>query len=243
MPEPWPEFIPTAALAGFFHQRHIAHRQYPRLALGFGVGRPQYQLFNYALPSDQCTMGLFFEWHTADYFDAPANAHLAVGCRGPLASDPHRGRGLALGMLSNAATNEHGQAVPLFSGCADPPGGPALFLEEFTVNDGHHAINDWQLSEALQLPRLRGDAVFRVDLLVTRTGVEASVWERQGQRYDWLGHRSTGLHPPAGRGVGPHPHAGLHEEDQGVGNAFIGNGFAREDNRSIIDSLFIAHWP
>lgn len=230
-----PRLVPTAGLARHFRRHGISFRQEPALQLGFGEERPQYRLYEYPLPDRRCTMGVFFEWHTADFFDAPLNAHLAVGLRGPRADDPHRGRGLALGMLS------------LFAGCAPPPGGPAMFIEEFTVNEGRAAPPDWQLSQARRLPGLGGHGVYRVDLHVSETRVWAAIWQRHddadGSRYRFMDQTGTHLHPPLACGGQPHPACAVHAEDHGAGNAFIGCGFARADNRARIEQLHIAHWP
>lgn len=245
-PLPGPRLIPAADLAGYFRQQRIPFAEYPPLELGFGHGRDQYRLYDFKLPYEHVTMGLFFEWHTADFFDAPQNAHLAIGLRGPLAADPHRGRGLALGMLASETRDAAGRTIPLFCGCAPPPGGPAMFIEEFTINDGRRPIPEWQLSHAQHLPALRGNAVFRVDIHASPTSVWAGIWERTGNDdqhdYRFMATTGTHLHPPLTPGGHPHPASGVHEEDREVGNAFIGNGFARPDNCSIIKQLHIAYW-
>ena len=238
--------MPTAGLAQHFRRHGIAFRREPALQLGFGEGRPQYRLYDYPLPDRPCTMGMFFEWHTADFFDAPVNAHLAVGLRGPRADDPHRGRGLALGMLSASTRDATGAVLPLFAGCAPPPGGPAMFIEEFTVNEGRAPIPDWQLSQARQLPGLGGSGVYRVDLHVSDTRVWAAIWQRldggEDSRYRFMAQTGTHLHPPLAGGGRPHPASALHSDDQGVGNGFIGCGFSRADNQSRIEQLHLAHW-
>lgn len=242
-PSKIPALIETDRLVDYFTRRRIDFNHYPRLELGFGKGRAQYQLFEYVLPHDECTMAAYFEWHTADFFDGPVNSHLAVGLRGPLVDDPHRGRGLALGMLSSETRGRDGQKIPLFSGCASPPGGPAMFIEEFTVNDGQREIPSWQLSEARILPALGPDSIYRVNLEVSKTAVHAAIWQRDGRQYQFLGQTDTQCHPPSAYGGRKHPCSGMHPEDSGVGNAFIGNGFAREDNQSFIAGLVLAHWP
>jgi hypothetical protein len=241
-----PRLVASHDLAGHFRQHGMVFAQHPPLALGFGHGRDQYRLYEFGLPHEQGTMGIFFEWHTADFFAAPENAHLAIGLRGPLASDPHRGRGLAVGMFSGDTRDAQGKRQPLFAGCAPAPGGPAMFIEEFTVNEGRQPIAAWQLSQAQALPQLRGDAVYRVDIHVSPGAVWAAIWQRHGSRdqpgYRFLAATGTHLHPPAWSGGRLHPASGLHKEDRGVGNAFIGNGFARPDNRSTIEQLHIAYW-
>lgn len=236
-----PPVVPAESLPAWLAERNIPHVAVGRLDLGFGAGQPQYALFPYAAPRPEESMGLFFEWHTEDFFDAPENAHLAVGLRGPRPDDPHRGRGLALGMLACRTRRRDGDIVPLFSGCPEPPGGPAVFLEEFTVNDGRSAISNWQLTECRPVPALRGGGVYRVDLHVSRTAVWAAVWERRGDDHRFLVQTSTVLDPPRAAGEDP-PSSAEHPSDRGWGNVFIGNGFARPDNRSFVDRIVIAHW-
>jgi hypothetical protein len=234
--------IPLEEMAGWFRRRSIPFLDAGALNLGFGEGQPQYRLYDYPGPQDEETMGMFLEWSTADYFDVPHGAHLALGMRGPVPEDPHRGRGLAIGMFSNRTTAPDGSDVELFAGAPEPPGGPGMFLEEFTVNDGHRPIHEWQLSRCRDLPALVGHRTYRIDLFVSRNAVWTNVWEVLSDRsHRFLDHTNCGLHPP--RDDRPAPSCAEDPGDRGVGNAFVGNGFAAPDNRSRIEALFIAHWP
>jgi hypothetical protein len=131
-----PRLVPTGELASYFRSNGIAFTTVPQLSLGFGQGNDQYCLFPYPGPADDETMGIFFEWHTEDFFAVDSGPHLAIGLRGPLKEDPHRGRGLAIGILASQVSNpdDHDHPVQLFRGCPDPPGGPAFFIEDFTLN-------------------------------------------------------------------------------------------------------------
>ena len=120
-------FVPARDLEAFFRQQGIRFERQPRLELGFGEGYPQYRFMEYPLPGPGQTMAICFEWHTADFFDSPDGPHLAVGIRGPIEEDPHRGRGLAIGILAGDTpdpADPHGRQ-PLFEGCPPFPGGPS----------------------------------------------------------------------------------------------------------------------
>jgi hypothetical protein len=234
MPDPWPEpepdAVPAEHLTGWLRARGIACRGLPRLRVGFGTGRAQYRLERYPDPGPDGVLAMVFEWHTADFFCSPQAAHLAAGLCGPLPEDPHRGRGLALGMLCNRGPGPDGAPTTLFRGCPDPPGGPAMFIEDFTINEGTRPAADWQLSDCVRLPELAGDGVYRVEIQVSVSAVWAGVWRRAGAGnpdYRWLGETAS-------RGLAAEPGARA--------NAFIGQGFAREDNHSWIDHWTLAHW-
>lgn len=225
-----PRPVPAARLGGWLKGRGIASRRLPRLHLGFGVNRGQYRLERYPDPGERGVMAMVFEWHTEDFFRAPEAAHLAAGLCGPMPEDPHRGRGLALGMLCNRGSGPDGSPAPLFRGCPDPPGGPAMFIEDFTINEGTRPAAEWQLSDCVHLPELAGERSYQVELQVSRSAVWAGVWLRTGRGVDdfrWLGETGSRRLP---REPGPRV------------NAFIGQGFAREDNRSMIDHWTLAHW-
>jgi hypothetical protein len=242
MPEP----VPTACLAGHFREAGVPFVRHGRLDLGFGEAMPQYRFFEYALPGPGQTMGMFFEWHTADFFDAASGPHLAVGLRGPLQHDPHRGRGLAIGILASHAPDpaEPGRRLPLFAGCPEPPGGPAFFLEDFSINEGTAPVESWQLSCCKHAAKLRNDRCYRIDLHVSSDTAWAGVWlvEDSGAVYIPMGQTHCGECGPGAYADGSRPCPEL-PEDRGVGNAFIGTGFADPSNRSWIDNLYIAHWP
>jgi hypothetical protein len=232
--------IRTEDLPGWLDSNAIAWQRQKKLGIGFGVGQDQYRLFRYPGPADDETMGLFCEWHTEDYFDADSGPHIAIGLRGPVPDDPHRGRGLAIGILS----------AEQFEGCPPAPGGPAMFIEDFTINEGTAAVRDWQLSRGKALPSLGGNGVYRIDIHVSRQQVWAGVWQVSMARatsagkvrdYLFLGQVSCSPDMPACRdnAAAPCPEAAL---DKGVGNAFIGTGFSNPESRSWIDSIFLAHW-
>ena len=82
-PKP-PRLIPTPELQSFFAAYGISYQHVGALNLGFGEGKDQYQLFNYPGPEDDETMGIFFEWHTGNYFDVDTGPHIAIGLRGPV---------------------------------------------------------------------------------------------------------------------------------------------------------------
>ena len=105
--------------------------------------------------------------------------HVAIGLRGPLEEDPHRGRGLAIGILASQMNNpaDPDHPIPLFKGCPDPPGGPSFFIEDFTLNDGIAPISEWQLSPGQGLSRLQGHGIYRIDIHVSWGQVWAGVWK------------------------------------------------------------------
>ncbi len=222
------------------------------LVLGFGQDNPQYHLFPYPAPADDETIGVFFDWHTADFFDVDTGPHVAVGLRGPVDEDPHRGRGLAIGILSNGTSHSEkpGEIVPLFPGCPDPPGGPSFFIEDFTVNDGTAPPSDWQLSLGQHLPLLQGEGLYRVDIHVSFGNVWVGVWKVTANRsaggeiareYRFLGQATCTDEAPGYRGT---PDLPCPEDpgDRGKGNVFIGTGFASPETRSRIENIYIAHW-
>ena len=177
--EPGPKLIPTEDLEAWFRAGGIAYRACGSQPLGFGQGQPQYRLHEFAAPRDDETMGLFCEWHTDDFFDVDSGPHVAIGLRGTVTDDPHRGRGLAIGVLASRmhSADEPGAWVPLFKGCPDWPGGPAMFIEDFSRNDGKAPIPRWQLSPGRHLPQLRGQGVYRIDIHVSRDHAWAGVWQ------------------------------------------------------------------
>ena len=247
-----PPLVPSEELASYFRSRDIAFVKVGRLDLGFGDGRDQYRFYDYPGPADDETMGLFCEWHTEDYFEVDSGPHVAIGMRGPVRDDPHRGRGLAIGILANCAPNpadpEH--PFPLFKGCPEPPGGPAFFIEDFTICDGNTPVCDWQLSAGRRLPGLTGHGIYRIDIHVSRASVWAAVWKvtgkdagkgGAGRSYEFLGETfcpDPAFGPAGGR-------AGWCCEDPldgGRGNAFIGTGFSDPKTRSWVGNIHIAHW-
>jgi len=241
--------VPTEKLAAWFTSRGIAFTTAESLDLGFGHGNDQYRLYPYPAPADDETMGVFCEWHTEDYFEVDSGPHVAIGMRGPVSDDPHRGRGLAIGILANR-TDDADHPTPLFKGCPDPPGGPSFFIEDFTVCDGATPICDWQLSVGQDLPDLQGYGVYRIDIHVSRDSVWAGVWKVSVKRsadgvltrdYKFLGQTFC---PDADSALGG-GHDGWGSEDpldRGRGNAFIGTGFSDPQTRSRIDNIHIAHW-
>ena len=247
-----PRLVPTEKLASYFSSEGIAYTAIEPLELGFGHGNDQYHLYPYPAPSDDETMGIFCEWHTENYFEVDSGPHIAIGMRGPVKHDPHRGRGLAIGILANSAINldNEGQTMPLFTGCPDPPGGPSFFIEDFTVCDGKTAISEWQLSVGKHLPDLCGHGIYRIDVHVSRDCVWAGVWKvnlnRSGygdsiREYRFLGEMFC---PDSTPGLASHSEGmGCEEpQDRGVGNAFIGTGFSDPQTRSRVENIFIAHW-
>jgi hypothetical protein len=240
-----PRLVPTGQLPHYFEANNIAYRACGAVELGFGHGKPQYMLYDYPAPEDDEVMGLFCEWHTADFFDVDTGPHLGIGLRGPVTDDPHRGRGLAIGILAcdTPSPDESGVVLPLFSGCPAYPGGPSFFVEDFSRNDGQTPIADWQLSPGRVLPELTGNSLFRIDVHVAREHVWAGVWKitesDNGSRdYRFLDQvacsdRASGFAGSPCRELA---------EDTGRGNAFIGTGFADPDSRSWVDNVFLAHW-
>ena len=244
-----PRLVPTGNLASYFRCRGIGFTRFGPLKLGFGHGNDQYQLYPYPGPADNETMAVFCEWHTRDYFEVDSGPHLAIGMRGPVRNDPHRGRGLAIGILANRS-NDPDQPVPLFKGCPDPPGGPSFFIEDFTVCDGKTALCEWQLSAGQDLPDLRGHGVYRIDVHVSRDSVWAGVWQVRFNRstdkesvreYKFMGETFSqdSLSESGGNPVRMGAEA---LQDRGRGNAFIGTGFSDPQTRSHVENIFIAHW-
>ncbi|MGA9575731.1 MAG: hypothetical protein WBS20_17455 [Lysobacterales bacterium] len=254
---PPPKLVSTENLVPFFLSSGIAHTTAEPLALGFGNGNDQYRLYPYPGPADDETMGVFCEWHTEDYFEVDTGPHVAIGMRGPAGHDPHRGRGLAIGILANRMANpdDPDNSVRLFNGCPDPPGGPAFFIEDFTVCDGTTPVRDWQLSAGQHLPGLKGYGVYRIDIHVSRQSVWAGVWQVTGKRpgnvdlfrgdltraYVFLGETFC---PDPAFEPGGSPAGWCCEDplDRGRGNAFIGTGFSDPQTRSRIENIHIAHW-
>ena len=244
-----PRLVPTGSLESYFLSRGIDFTRAGSLKLGFGHGKEQYRLYPYPGPADDETMGVFCEWHTEDYFEVDSGPHLAIGIRGPVKHDPHRGRGLAIGILANRS-NDPDQPVALFKGCPDPPGGPSFFIEDFTVCDGKTPICEWQLSTGQDLPELRGHGIYRIDIHVARDSVWAAVWQvrinhstdgESGREYIFMSETSC---PDRSPGVGGSVigTGGEVLQDRGRGNAFIGTGFSDPQTRSHVENIFIAHW-
>jgi hypothetical protein len=243
-----PQCVPTEDLPTYFASRGIAYEDVGALSLGFGHGRPQYRLYSYPAPAIDETMGVFCEWHTEDFFAINTGPHFAIGMRGPSQDDPHRGRGLAIGILSNQTSHADNpnQPVPLFRGCPDPPGGPACFIEDFTGNDGVAPARNWQLSLGQKLPLLCGNGIYRLDIHVSHSHVWAGVWKvsiqpdtenKPTRNYTFLAQTACPDNTP---GFGNSPRTAL--LDQGRGNAFIGSAFADPQTRSWVDNIYIAHW-
>jgi hypothetical protein len=197
-------------------------------------------------------MGLFCEWHTGNFFEVDSGPHLGIGLRGPVKEHPHRGRGLAVGILASQMGDPDNpdNVVPLFKGCPDWPGGPSFFLEDFTVNDGSTAIEKWQLSLGKHLPHLHGNGVYRIDIHVSWDKVWAGIWKVEKTRspeglltpdYAFMGQA---FWPDEGTGVGAHFKSSYPEDinDRGHGNVFIGSGFADPENNARVDNIYIAHW-
>ncbi len=247
-----PALVPTEELASYFRSRGIAFTTAEPLSLGFGHGNDQYRLYPYPAPADDATMGVFCEWHTEDYFAVDSGPHIAIGMRGPVGDDPHRGRGLAIGILANSTPNPDApdQPIPLFRGCPDPPGGPAFFIEDFTVCDGTRPVCDWQLSAGRHLPALQGYGTYRIDVHVSRECAWAGVWKvlikrresgGETRAYEFLAETS-GPDAAFRTGAGPGGWGCEDPLDRGRGNAFIGTGFSDPATRSWIGNIHIAHW-
>ena len=247
-----PRLVPTEKLVSYFSSRGITYTAVEDLELGPGPGNDLYSLYPYPGPSDDETMGVFCEWHTENYFGVDTGPHVAIGMRGPVEQDPHRGRGLAIGILANSSINSDAphQPVPLFKGCPDPPGGPSFFIEDFTVCDGKTPISEWQLSVGQCLPDLRGHGIYRIDVHVSRDCVWAGIWKvnvnqsddgESVREYTFLGETfcpdtASGLAADlVGKGCEVN-------DDRGVGNAFIGTGFSDPQTRPRVENIFIAHW-
>jgi hypothetical protein len=243
-----PQFVPASRLPEFFDGHALGWRKQEKLNLGFGAGNDAYRLWSYPAPADDETMGIFFEWHTEDYFDVDSSPHVAIGLRGPLPHDPHRGRGLAIGILSSHMPDPHNpeRLIALFDGCPPYPGGPAFFIEDFTINEGVAPARAWQFSKGRPLPGLQGHRHYRVDVHVSKQQVWAGVWmltqNRRGRPVaTFLDQTSCTGDMPASADDPDAPCPEL-DEDRGVGNAFIGTGFSDPETRSWIDQIFIAHW-
>lgn len=247
-----PPLVPTEDLPAYFQSNGIAFKAVGPLCLGFGHGNKQYQLYSYPGPAMDETMAVFCEWHTEDYFDVDSGPHVAIGMRGPVKEAPHRGRGLAIGILANQMGNseEPDQPTPLFKGCPEPPGGPAFFIENFTLCDGIVSIPEWQLSLGQPLAQLHGNGIYRIDIHVSWGSVWAGVWKVDEKRsdegelkrsYTFLGQTTCSNDGP---GFGDDPKPVCHEDpsDQGRGNAFIGTGFSDPETKSRVDHIYIAHW-
>ena len=247
-----PRLVPTEKLASYFSSRGIAHKTVEPLKLGVGHGRDQYRCYDYPGPADDETKGVLCECHTEYYIEDESGPHVAIGMRGPLQTDPHRGRGLAIGILANKVVNadDPNNPVPLFKGCPDPPGGPSFFIEDFTVCDGKAPICDWQLSQGKCLPELQGHGVYRIDIHVSRESVWAGVWQvvihrsadgALGREYRFMGQTDC---PDTESGFAETAinSGGEDSLDRGQGNAFIGTGFSDPNTRSWIDNIYIAHW-
>jgi len=244
-----PRLVPTEELPSYFQSKRIAHKALGSLSLGFGYGKDQYRLYDYPAPTNDETMGLFCEWHTEDYFDVDTGPHVAIGLRGPVKEDPHRGRGLAIGILANeiCLPDAPDKPVPLFAGCPDAPGGPSFFIEDFSGNDGIAPINDWQLSRGRHLPRLQGNGVYRIDIHVSRNYAWAGVWKVTESRSEEgvLSRSYDFLNQVACSDVGPGFDGSPCPEDpadRGRGNAFIGSGFSDPETRSRVENIYVAHW-
>ena len=247
-----PELVRTEDLPDWLATNALAYRQQDKLALGFGHGNQQYKLFHYPGPADDETMGIFCEWHTEDYFDVDTGPHIAIGLRGPVEKDPHRGRGLAIGILASEMPDpaDPAKRIDMFTGCPPSPGGPAFFIEDFTINEGTAAIRDWQLSRGQALPLLVGHRVYRIDIHVSKGQVWAGVWMisetpsamgKIGRDYQFIGQTRCSPEMPACTrdAAAPGPEAAL---DKAIGNAFIGTGFSDPETLSWIDNIYIAHW-
>jgi hypothetical protein len=247
-----PQLVPTCDLPEYFESHSIAHQHVGDIKLGFGKGQDQYRLIPYEGPADDETMGIFFEWHTEDYFDVDSSPHIAIGLRGPVADDPHRGRGLAIGILAAYMDDPEnpGQAIELFKGCPPPPGGPSFFIEDFSINEGIAPPSEWQFSMGRDLPELTGNRSYRIDVHVSKGQVWAGVWmileatsasAPPKPEYMFLGqtYGADDVTAFSGDPQAPCPEDAL---DRGQGNAFIGSGFSDPDSSSWIDNIYIAHW-
>ena len=244
--------IPTGELESYFRSNKIAYAALEPLSLGFGHGNKQYMFYSYPTLAPDKTMGMFCEWHTEDFFEVDTGPHIAIGLRGPEKEKPHEGRGLAMGILANQVSNpeDPDNPIQLFRGCPDPPGGPSFFIEDFTRNDGNSPIRDWQLSLGKELPQLKGNSIYRIDVQVSFDQVWVGIWQVIRSRsinsdvlqnYVLLGHAG---YPDEGSGfhVGHNSSYQGINPDQGSGNAFIGSGFADPETRSWVDNIYISHW-
>ncbi len=245
-----PRLIPTQELASYFESRGITYMAVDPIQLGFGHGKKTYEFYSRPGPADDETMGVFCEWHTGDYFEVDSGPHMAIGMRGPVIEDPHRGRGLAIGILASHINNpeDPDKPTPLFVGCPDPPGGPSFFIEDFTVCDGKTPIIDWQLSEGRLLPQLSGDGIYRIDVHVSRDNVWVAVWQviidqcsdgQLSRTYRFLDQVSSPDPGFSDKIIG----MGCEDKlDKGIGNVFMGTGFSDPETNSHIENIYIAHW-
>ncbi len=240
-----PLFVPSDELPDYFSNNALGWQRQAKLDLGFGQGNDAYRLWSYPAPANDETMGIFFEWHTEDYFKPGSSPHVAIGLRGPVVDDPHRGRGLAIGILSSHMPDPQNpeKMLELFSGCPPYPGGPAFFIEDFTINEGTAPAVEWQFSPGRHLPELRNNRCYRVDVHVSKDQVWAGVWmlSDNSNEVKFLGQNSCSGDMPASRASSEGPCPEL-PEDRGVGNAFIGTGFSDPKTSSWIDRIHIAHW-
>jgi hypothetical protein len=247
-----PQLIPSEDLPAHFLSHGIQFKKNAALELNFGHGNDQYRLYRYPGPTHDETMGIFFEWHTMDFFAVDSGPHLGIGLRGPVEEDPHRGRGLAIGILASHMNNPEDSEHPvqLFKGCPGPPGGPSFFIEDFSKNDGIAAIPEWQLSLGQQLPALKANQVYRIDIHVSSGHVWAAVWQITNgpmtngvseRSYTFLAQTTCSENALGFSGdiTAPCPQT---TTDRGRGNAFIGTAFADPETRSRVDNIHIAHW-
>lgn len=241
-----PALVRTEDLPAYFEANGIAFSALGELSLGFGHGNDQYRLYTYPGPADDETMALFCEWHTEDFFAVDSGPHVAIGLRGPVTEDPHRGRGLAIGILAGdmPCTDDPGVTLPLFKGCPGWPGGPAFFVEDFSLNDGVAPVSAWQLSPGRPLPELQGNGIYRIDIHVSKDRVWAGVWKVTGgspagsRNYMFLDQVAC-----SDVGFGFNGSACPEDPaDRGRGNAFIGSGFTDPETRSRVENIYIAHW-
>jgi hypothetical protein len=244
-----PPLVPTNELPSYFQTEDIPYRRFGSLNIGFGPGKDQYRFFTYPAPADDETMGLFCELHTEDYFEVDTGPHIAIGLRGPVVDDPHRGRGLAIGLLAGEAIDPENpdRPIELFKVCPPAPGGPSFFIEDFTINEGTAPIREWQLCPGQDLPDLRGYGIYRIDIHVSKDQVFTAIWEvvnnpATGEAsYHFLGQANCSEEGPgcSGNPCSPCPEA---PADKGRGNVFIGTGFSDPETRCRIDNIFVAHW-
>jgi len=247
-----PRLVRTEDLPSHFLANNIAYVSAGSLTLGFGKGNDQYRLYPYPGPADDETMAVFCEVHTEDFFEADSGPHIGIGMRGPVKDDPHRGRGLAIGILASHIIDPDDPENPvlLFKGCPGPPGGPSCFIEDFSINDGIAPIEDWQLSLGKCLPQLQGNSTYRIDVHVSLGNVWAGVWKVTSKQsdadlaereYTFLGQVACSDEAPgySGQPGLPCPESA---PDRGRGNVFIGSAFADPETSSRVDNIYIAHW-
>jgi hypothetical protein len=244
-----PRLVPTRELPSYFQSESIPFRRFGRLNIGFGHGRDQYRFYTYPAPADDETMGLFCELHTEDYFEVDTGPHIAIGLRGPVADDPHRGRGLAIGILAGDVTDldNPNRPIELFKGCPPAPGGPSFFIEDFTINEGTAPVREWQLCTGQDLPELRGYGIYRIDIHVSKDQVWVAIWKVVNNpatgktNYRFLAQANCNEDGPgySGNPCSPCPED---PEDKGQGNVFIGTGFSNPETSCRIEDIFVAHW-